>query len=136
MVTKFLGLQGRGTWYPTCEWFLDRGIENDPVYLGRGPLNCNASVFAGFYHAMVPLTSRPYCCRLGRNLSLKAASPPFRCAICQVDQEPFEDLMTDNGGGYCSSPYAPWGGPYLCSDCRKKKDAMEGKRSSRSTACR
>jgi len=74
--------------------------------------------------------------RLGRNLSLKAASPPFRCAICQVDQEPFEGLMTDNGGGYCSSPYAPWGGPHLCLECRKKKDAMEGKRSSRSTACR
>ncbi|KAG2639228.1 hypothetical protein PVAP13_2NG614700 [Panicum virgatum] len=72
--------------------------------------------------------------RLGRNLSLKA--PPFRCAICQVDQEPFEGLMTDNGGGYCSSPYAPWGGPHLCLECRKKKDAMEGKRSSRSTACR
>nr|ACF85382.1 unknown [Zea mays] len=74
--------------------------------------------------------------RLGRNLSLKAVSAPFRCAICQVDQEPFEDLMRDNGGGYCSSPCAPWGGPYLCLDCRKKKDAMEGKRSSCSTACR
>ncbi|KAL5197104.1 hypothetical protein ABZP36_000616 [Zizania latifolia] len=74
--------------------------------------------------------------RLGRNLSLKAASPPFRCAICQVDQEPLEGSMTENGGSYCSSPCAPWGGPYLCSDCQKKKDAMEGKRSSHSTACR
>ncbi|VAH26097.1 unnamed protein product [Triticum turgidum subsp. durum] len=35
--------------------------------------------------------------RLGRNLSLKAASPPSRCAICQVDQEPFEGLMEENG---------------------------------------
>ncbi|XP_020176276.1 probable protein phosphatase 2C 33 [Aegilops tauschii subsp. strangulata] len=74
--------------------------------------------------------------RLGRNLSLKAASPPSRCAICQVDQEPFEGLMEENGGSHCSSPYAPWGGPYLCLECRKKKDAMEGKRPSCSTACR
>jgi len=94
------------------------------------------SAQASVFPPKVTLTAKPYCCRLGRNLSLKAASPPFRCAICQVDQEPFEGLMTDNSGGYCSSPYAPWGGPHLCLECRKKKDAMEGKRSSRSTACR
>ncbi|XP_066347908.1 probable protein phosphatase 2C 33 isoform X2 [Miscanthus floridulus] len=74
--------------------------------------------------------------RLGRNFPPKANLPPFRCAICQVDQEPFEGLMTDNVGGCCSAPSTPWGGPYLCSDCRKKKDAMEGKRSNRSTTCR
>uniref|UniRef100_A0A0E0KCN5 protein-serine/threonine phosphatase n=1 Tax=Oryza punctata TaxID=4537 RepID=A0A0E0KCN5_ORYPU len=73
---------------------------------------------------------------LGRNFPSKANLPPFRCAICQVDQAPFEDLVTDNGGGCCSAPSTQRGGPYLCSDCRKKKDAMEGKRSSRSTACR
>nr|ACR37418.1 unknown [Zea mays] len=44
--------------------------------------------------------------------------------------------MTDNVGGCCSTPSTPWGGPYLCSGCRKKKDAMEGKRSNRSTTCR
>uniref|UniRef100_J3LMZ5 protein-serine/threonine phosphatase n=1 Tax=Oryza brachyantha TaxID=4533 RepID=J3LMZ5_ORYBR len=70
---------------------------------------------------------------LGRNFPSKA-NP--RCAICQVDQAQFEDLVADNGGGCCSAPSAQWSGPYLCSDCRKKKDAMEGKRSSRSTACR
>ncbi|KAF8683866.1 hypothetical protein HU200_044806 [Digitaria exilis] len=74
--------------------------------------------------------------RLGRNFLSKANLPPFRCAICQVDQEPFEGLMTDNVGGCCSAPSTPWGGRYLCSDCRTKKDAMEGKRSSRSTTCR
>ncbi|XP_047086579.1 probable protein phosphatase 2C 33 [Lolium rigidum] len=73
--------------------------------------------------------------RLGRNSPSKANVPPFRCAICQVDQVPFEDLITDNEGGYSSAPSTPWAGPYLCSGCRKKKDAMEGKRSSRSTAC-
>ena len=83
-----------------------------------------------------PLSTNLCSCRLGRNLSLKAASPPSRCAICQVDQEPFEGLMEENGGSHCSSPYAPWGGPYLCLECRKKKDAMEGKRPSCSTACR
>ncbi|XP_066381554.1 probable protein phosphatase 2C 33 isoform X1 [Miscanthus floridulus] len=69
--------------------------------------------------------------RLGRNFPSKANLPPFRCAICQMDQEPFEGLMTDNVGGCCSAPSTPWAGPYLCSDCRKKKDAMEGKRSNR-----
>ncbi|KAE8791803.1 putative protein phosphatase 2C 33 [Hordeum vulgare] len=73
--------------------------------------------------------------RLGRNSLSKAILPPFRCAICQVDQVPFEDLITDNGGGYCSAPSTPSSGPCLCSVCRKKKDAMEGKRSSRSTTC-
>ncbi|KAL6888187.1 hypothetical protein ACP4OV_009213 [Aristida adscensionis] len=34
--------------------------------------------------------------------------------------------MTDNGGSYCSPPYAPWAGSYLCLDCQKKKDTMEG----------
>ncbi|WVZ56658.1 hypothetical protein U9M48_007152 [Paspalum notatum var. saurae] len=74
--------------------------------------------------------------KLGRNSPSKANLPSFRCAICQVDQQPFDGLMTDNVGGCCSAPSTPWGGPYLCSDCRKKKDAMEGKRSSRSTTCR
>ncbi|PAN50062.1 hypothetical protein PAHAL_9G495400 [Panicum hallii] len=74
--------------------------------------------------------------RLGRNFPSKANLPPFRCAVCQVDQEPFNGLLTDNVGGCCSAPSTPWGGPYLCSDCRKKKDAMEGKRSSHSTTCR
>ncbi|KAF7049284.1 hypothetical protein CFC21_057850 [Triticum aestivum] len=73
--------------------------------------------------------------RLGRNCLSKANLPPFRCAICQVDQVPFEDLVTDSGEGYCSAPSTPSTAPYLCSGCRKKKDAMEGKRSSRSTAC-
>ncbi|XBI71141.1 hypothetical protein VPH35_065436 [Triticum aestivum] len=73
--------------------------------------------------------------RLGRNSLSKANLPPFRCAICQVDRVPFEDLITDNGGGYCSAPSTPSSCPYLCSGCRKKKDAMEGKRSNRSTAC-
>lgn len=80
-------------------------------------------------------TLTPSFFRLGRNSPSKANMPPFRCAICQVDQVPFEDLITDDGGGYCSDPSTSWAGPYLCSGCRKKKDAMEGKRSSRSTAC-
>ncbi|RLN19408.1 putative protein phosphatase 2C 33 [Panicum miliaceum] len=69
--------------------------------------------------------------KLGRNFPSKANLPPFRCAVCQVDQEPFDGLMTDNVGGCCSAPSTPWGGPYLCSDCRKKKDAMEGESTDR-----
>ncbi|EMS67839.1 putative protein phosphatase 2C 33 [Triticum urartu] len=74
------------------------------------------------------ILTRPYKViqQLGRNSLSKANLPPFRCAICQVDQVPFEDLITDNGGGYCSAPSTPSSCPYLCSGCRKKKDAMEG----------
>ncbi|GJN08109.1 hypothetical protein PR202_ga26000 [Eleusine coracana subsp. coracana] len=74
--------------------------------------------------------------RLSQNLQTNANLPPFRCAICQVDQGPFEDLMTDSVGVCCPAPSTPWTGPYLCSGCRKKKDAMEGKRSSRAATCR
>nr|AIZ68189.1 putative protein phosphatase 2C 33 [Albuca bracteata] len=71
--------------------------------------------------------------RLGTNFPSKANSSPFRCAICQTDQAPNEGLSATTGSFFSSSPKS-WEGPYLCTECRKKKDAMEGKRSSRSTA--
>ncbi|XP_020103011.1 probable protein phosphatase 2C 33 [Ananas comosus] len=70
--------------------------------------------------------------RLGKNFPSKANSAPFRCAICQMDQTPTEDLPA-NSGTFFSPTSKPWEGPYLCSDCRRKKDAMEGKRPSRAT---
>nr|CAD1840070.1 unnamed protein product [Ananas comosus var. bracteatus] len=70
--------------------------------------------------------------RLGKNFPTKANSAPFRCAICQMDQSPSEDLPADSGT-FFSPTSKPWEGPYLCSDCRRKKDAMEGKRPSRAT---
>jgi len=57
------------------------------------------------------------------------SSSLFTCAICQVDLEPSEGISV-HAGSIFSSSSKPWEGPFLCSDCRDKKDAMEGKRPS------
>lgn len=66
--------------------------------------------------------------RLGRDFPSNASSGLFRCAVCQVDQPPSDGLSV-NSGPYFSPTSKPWEGPFLCANCRKKKDAMEGKRS-------
>ncbi|KAJ3683649.1 hypothetical protein LUZ60_013876 [Juncus effusus] len=48
-------------------------------------------------------------------------SEPFRCAICQAEETPSEDSETNKNSADETE------GPVLCPDCRKKKDAMEGK---------
>uniref|UniRef100_A0A7N0TLK2 protein-serine/threonine phosphatase n=1 Tax=Kalanchoe fedtschenkoi TaxID=63787 RepID=A0A7N0TLK2_KALFE len=53
----------------------------------------------------------------------------FTCAICQVDLAPSEGISV-HAGGIFSTSAKPWQGPFLCADCRDKKDAMEGKRPS------
>ncbi|KAK1295037.1 putative protein phosphatase 2C 3 [Acorus calamus] len=58
---------------------------------------------------------------------LKTSSGHYRCAICQVDQAPNEGVSVD-AGPYFSPSSKPWEGPFLCAECRTKKDAMEGKR--------
>ncbi|KAJ6795560.1 putative protein phosphatase 2C 33 [Iris pallida] len=73
--------------------------------------------------------------RLATNFPSKANPSLFRCAVCQTDKAPNEGFSL-NPGSYSSSAVQPWEGPSLCSECRKKKDAMEGKRPSRSTASR
>ncbi|KAJ6794288.1 putative protein phosphatase 2C 33 [Iris pallida] len=73
--------------------------------------------------------------RLATNFSSKANSSPFRCAVCQTDRTPNE-VLSVNQVSYSSSAVKPWEGPYLCTECRKKKDAMEGKLRSRSKASR
>ncbi|KAF4392453.1 hypothetical protein G4B88_005412 [Cannabis sativa] len=64
--------------------------------------------------------------RLGKDISLDANSGIFRCAVCQVDQPPADGLSV-NSGPFFSPASKPWEGPFLCTTCRKKKDAMEGK---------
>lgn len=59
----------------------------------------------------------------------RTSSSLFTCAICQVDLEPSEGISV-HAGSIFSSSSKPWEGPFLCSDCRDKKDAMEGKRPS------
>lgn len=67
--------------------------------------------------------------RLGPRLDGRRTSSLFTCAICQLDLEPSEGISV-HAGSIFSSSSRPWEGPFLCSDCRDKKDAMEGKRPS------
>ncbi|XP_022968118.1 probable protein phosphatase 2C 15 [Cucurbita maxima] len=53
----------------------------------------------------------------------------FTCAVCQVDLAPSEGISV-HAGSIFSTSSKPWQGPFLCADCRNKKDAMEGKRPS------
>ncbi|GMI65404.1 hypothetical protein like AT1G09160 [Hibiscus trionum] len=70
--------------------------------------------------------------RLGKDFPMDTNSGIFKCAVCQVDQPPAEGL-TLNSGPFFSPASKPWEGPFLCTNCRKKKDAMEGKRTSKPT---
>ncbi|XP_073045440.1 LOW QUALITY PROTEIN: probable protein phosphatase 2C 5 [Primulina eburnea] len=65
--------------------------------------------------------------RLGKDFPLDSNSGLFRCAICQVHQPPGEGLSV-NSGPFFSPASRPWEGPFLCASCRRKKDAMEGKK--------
>ncbi|KAL3510737.1 hypothetical protein ACH5RR_030138 [Cinchona calisaya] len=53
----------------------------------------------------------------------------FVCAVCQTDLAPSEGISV-HAGSIFSTSAKPWQGPFLCADCRNKKDAMEGKRPS------
>ncbi|KAM1299732.1 hypothetical protein EV2_011444 [Malus domestica] len=59
----------------------------------------------------------------------QSTSGLFMCAVCQVDLAPSEGISV-HAGSIFSTSSKPWQGPFLCSDCRNKKDAMEGKRPS------
>ncbi|XP_076913175.1 putative protein phosphatase 2C 5 [Bidens hawaiensis] len=61
--------------------------------------------------------------RLGKGLPLNSGI--FRCAVCQGDEAPNDDTS--------GTIFSASSGPMLCSKCRRKKDAMEGKRASVST---
>lgn len=73
------------------------------------------------------LSSLTPLCRLGKDFPLDSNSGLFRCAICQADQSSSEGLSV-NSGPVFSPASKPWAGPFLCDSCRRKKDAMEGKR--------
>ncbi|KAH7516477.1 hypothetical protein FEM48_Zijuj10G0139300 [Ziziphus jujuba var. spinosa] len=59
----------------------------------------------------------------------QSTSGLFMCAVCQVDLAPSEGISV-HAGSIFSMSSKPWQGPFLCADCRNKKDAMEGKRPS------
>ncbi|XP_057778778.1 probable protein phosphatase 2C 5 [Salvia miltiorrhiza] len=68
--------------------------------------------------------------RLGKEFPLDSNCGLFRCAICQVNQPAGEGLSV-NSGLFFSPASKPWEGPFLCANCRRKKDAMEGKNPTR-----
>lgn len=53
----------------------------------------------------------------------------FVCAICQIEIQPREGVSIYAGSSNRGKLRA-WDGPFLCSSCTEKKEAMEGKRSS------
>uniref|UniRef100_A0A7N0TFK2 protein-serine/threonine phosphatase n=1 Tax=Kalanchoe fedtschenkoi TaxID=63787 RepID=A0A7N0TFK2_KALFE len=65
--------------------------------------------------------------RLGKDTPVDANSGLLRCAVCQADEQPSDDLSI-NSDTLFSSATQPPEGPFLCTICRKKRDAMEGKR--------
>ncbi|KAK4490365.1 hypothetical protein RD792_001041 [Penstemon davidsonii] len=50
----------------------------------------------------------------------------FMCAVCQVEIKPGEGISI-HAGTNDSRKLRPWDGPFLCSSCQDKKEAMEGK---------
>ncbi|KAL2235027.1 UNVERIFIED_CONTAM: putative protein phosphatase 2C 15 [Sesamum indicum] len=67
--------------------------------------------------------------RLGNDDTSGQTSSLFVCAVCQADLAPNEGISV-HAGSIFSMSSKPWQGPFLCADCRNKKDAMEGKRPS------
>ncbi|KAE8665172.1 B3 domain-containing protein [Hibiscus syriacus] len=51
------------------------------------------------------------------------------CAICQLELKPGEGISV-HAGTSSSVKLRQWDGPFLCSSCQAKKEAMEGKRPS------
>ncbi|XP_074311730.1 putative protein phosphatase 2C 5 [Silene latifolia] len=70
--------------------------------------------------------------RLGKDFPMNPDSGLFRCAICQIDQ-PSNESLSVNSGPFFSPSSKPWEGPFLCANCRRKKDAMEGKQHIKAT---
>ncbi|KAK2968985.1 hypothetical protein RJ640_002250 [Escallonia rubra] len=68
--------------------------------------------------------------RLGNDEPSDQTTPGlFMCAVCPVDLAASEGISV-HAGSIFSTSSKPWQGPFLCADCRNKKDAMEGKRPS------
>lgn len=53
----------------------------------------------------------------------------FMCAVCQVEMKPGEGVSI-HADASNSRKLRPWDGPFLCTSCQEKKEAMEGKRPS------
>lgn len=50
----------------------------------------------------------------------------FMCAVCQVEMKPGQGISI-HAGSLNSENLRPWDGPFLCSSCQEKREAMEGR---------
>ncbi|KAK2456665.1 putative protein phosphatase 2C [Trifolium repens] len=66
--------------------------------------------------------------RLGKDVPSNTNSGIYRCAVCLADQ-PTGDGLSVNTDHFITPVSKPREGLFLCANCQKKKDAMEGKRS-------
>nr|XP_043607696.1 probable protein phosphatase 2C 12 [Erigeron canadensis] len=55
----------------------------------------------------------------------------FVCAVCQIEMKPGEGISIHHVPANTNGKLRPWDGPFLCVSCQHKRDAMEGKISSR-----
>lgn len=55
----------------------------------------------------------------------------FICAVCQIEMKPGEGISIHHASANTTGKLRPWDGPFLCLSCQHKRDAMEGKLSSR-----
>lgn len=69
--------------------------------------------------------------RLGKDVPSNTETGLLKCAVCQIDQSPSEVVSSNEAAAIISSASKRWEGPFLCTICKKKKDAMEGKRPSK-----
>ncbi|KAI4389900.1 hypothetical protein MLD38_002070 [Melastoma candidum] len=53
----------------------------------------------------------------------------FMCAVCQIELKTGEGISI-HAGSITPRKLRPWDGPFLCSSCQEKREAMEGKRPS------
>lgn len=70
-----------------------------------------------------------YDCRLDTKYPVCNMFKLFMCAVCQVEIKPGEGISI-HAGSLNTRNARPWDGPFLCSSCQVKKEAMEGKRPS------
>lgn len=72
-----------------------------------------------------------YFCRLNMVYPICKMFKLLICAVCQVEMKPGEGISV-HSGSLKSGRVCLWEGPLLCQSCQFKKEAMEGKRPSRS----
>ncbi|CAM8911598.1 unnamed protein product [Rhodiola kirilowii] len=65
--------------------------------------------------------------RLGKHTPVDANSGLLRCAVCQANEQ-LIDNWSINSDPLLSTATQPPEGPFLCTVCSRKRDAMEGKR--------